>query len=131
MSRPIAVLTVLQKETLELALDQGYYDVPKKASLHDLAADLGVSHQALSERLRRAHRNLAAAAVAVPEDDDPTLWASSNLSGADVVHRDPRCPAFNGRESRIISRETADWHGLDDCPKCPQRYALTDGGENR
>lgn len=46
-------LTDRQYSTLVLAAERGYYDVPREATLEDLADDLGVSHQSLSERLRR------------------------------------------------------------------------------
>ncbi|MFC7008889.1 helix-turn-helix domain-containing protein [Halalkalicoccus salilacus] len=36
----------------------GYYDVPRTVTLTELANKLDISHQALSERLRRAHANL-------------------------------------------------------------------------
>lgn len=42
-----------QREILRLASEHGYFDVPRRASLADLADDLGVSSQAASERLRR------------------------------------------------------------------------------
>lgn len=51
-------LTDDQFETIQTALDAGYYEVPRRATLEDLSAELGVSHQALSERLRRGHRTL-------------------------------------------------------------------------
>ena len=51
-------LTELQATSLRFALGRGYYDVPRTATLEDLAADLDVSHQALSERLRRGVRTL-------------------------------------------------------------------------
>ncbi len=40
------------------AKEMGYYDVPRGISLSELADELGVSHQALSERLRRGHGRL-------------------------------------------------------------------------
>lgn len=46
-------LTSCQRETLQLAHDRGYFDVPRSATLGDLADELGVSNQAVSERLRR------------------------------------------------------------------------------
>lgn len=49
--------------TLRAALDAGYYEVPRETDLKGLAADLGISHQALSERLRRAHRRTASLAL--------------------------------------------------------------------
>lgn len=56
-------LTASQREALRVALDGGYYQVPRGAELSELAGDLNISHQALSERLRRAHGHLAAYAV--------------------------------------------------------------------
>ncbi|WP_418285259.1 bacterio-opsin activator domain-containing protein [Halorubrum sp. DTA46] len=46
-------LTDPQFEALTTAWGKGFYTVPRGAELVDIAADLGVSHQALSERLRR------------------------------------------------------------------------------
>lgn len=51
-------LTEDQYETLSTALERGYYEVPREISLGDLAEELDVSHQSLSERIRRGHRNL-------------------------------------------------------------------------
>lgn len=38
--------------------EMGYYDVPRETVLTELADELDVSHQALSEKLRRGHANL-------------------------------------------------------------------------
>ncbi|AEH35430.1 helix-turn-helix domain-containing protein [Halopiger xanaduensis] len=54
-----AALTEPQKEAIAEAYRQGYYDVPREISLEELANELDISHQALSERLRRANRVLA------------------------------------------------------------------------
>ncbi|MFC7142999.1 helix-turn-helix domain-containing protein [Halosimplex aquaticum] len=51
-------LTDEQFTTVKAALDRGYYKVPREATLEELANELDVSHQALSERLRRGHRTL-------------------------------------------------------------------------
>lgn len=56
-------LTDLQRRTLAVALREGYFEVPRSATLSDLAAELDVSKQAVSERLRRAVSILAADAV--------------------------------------------------------------------
>jgi predicted DNA binding protein len=53
-------LTDVQAETLRVALAEGYFEVPREASMADLAEELDVSTQAVSERLRRAHRALVA-----------------------------------------------------------------------
>ena len=51
-------LTDMQQRTLQLAANRGYYSVPRDATAEDLAEELGVTHQAFSERLRRGHGNL-------------------------------------------------------------------------
>ncbi|SFS09639.1 hypothetical protein SAMN05216559_3552 [Halomicrobium zhouii] len=56
-------LTEQQLQTVEVALERGYYDVPRQTTLTELAEELDVSHQALSERLRRGHRRLVAATL--------------------------------------------------------------------
>lgn len=57
-------LTDEQVATLRAALDNGYYTVPRETTLEELAEELGVSHQALSERLRRTHRALVETVIA-------------------------------------------------------------------
>jgi len=47
-------LTDAQFTALVEATRRGHYEVPREISLEELADELGVSHQALSERLRRA-----------------------------------------------------------------------------
>lgn len=51
-------LTDEQFDTVRRAVDTGYYEVPRRTKLTDLASRSSVSHQALSERLRRGHRTL-------------------------------------------------------------------------
>lgn len=53
-----------QHEALTAALNAGYYGVPRGVTLEELAEQLEVSHQALSERLRRGYRNLIANTLA-------------------------------------------------------------------
>ena len=52
-------LSTAQRETLFLALQQGYYDIPRGVTTRELGEQLGVSDQAVIERLRRAIRTLA------------------------------------------------------------------------
>ena len=52
------VLTGPQREALKLALEAGYFDVPRRTTLNDLSKSLGVSDQAVSERLRRGQARL-------------------------------------------------------------------------
>ena len=51
-------LTAAQREALSIAVERGYYDIPRRCSTADLADELGISSQALTERLRRAVANL-------------------------------------------------------------------------
>ncbi|MDX1747381.1 MAG: helix-turn-helix domain-containing protein [Halobacteriales archaeon] len=47
-------LTTEQYEVLAEAARMGYFDVPREVSLEELSEELDVSHQAASERIRRA-----------------------------------------------------------------------------
>lgn len=47
-------LTSAQYEVLAEASERGYFEIPREVSLEELADELGVTHQAASERLRRA-----------------------------------------------------------------------------
>ncbi|MFB6121090.1 MAG: helix-turn-helix domain-containing protein [Halobacteriaceae archaeon] len=53
-------LSAAQAEALELAFERGYFAVPREASLGELADELDVTAQAVSERLRRGTANLLA-----------------------------------------------------------------------
>ncbi|MFB6087631.1 MAG: helix-turn-helix domain-containing protein [Haloarculaceae archaeon] len=47
-------LTERQREAIVLAVEKGYYDIPRGCTTVDLADELGISDQAVTERLRRA-----------------------------------------------------------------------------
>jgi len=51
-------LTEDQYRALITAVEEGYYDVPQKRTLEELADEFEISHQALSERLRRGTESL-------------------------------------------------------------------------
>ncbi|AFO56320.1 helix-turn-helix domain-containing protein [Natrinema sp. J7-2] len=68
-----AALTEPQREAIAEAYRQGYYDVPRAISLEELANELDISHQALSERLRRANRVLAGEQLDEPTGETATL----------------------------------------------------------
>ena len=55
-----------QHKALTRAFELGYYDIPRGVTTEELGADLGISHQALSERFRRAHKGLIEDAGIVP-----------------------------------------------------------------
>ncbi|WP_276273856.1 helix-turn-helix domain-containing protein [Haloarcula litorea] len=57
-----------QREVLLLALEEGYFTVPRDAALSDLAAHLGISSQAASERLRRGTGSLVENTLAAGGD---------------------------------------------------------------
>lgn len=46
-------LTEEQYQALVVAAQRGYYEVPQDVTLQEVAEEVGISHQALSERLRR------------------------------------------------------------------------------
>ena len=47
-------LTDPQREAITLAVQMGYYDIPRGCTTKELADELGISDQAVTERLRRA-----------------------------------------------------------------------------
>ncbi|OVE86215.1 helix-turn-helix domain-containing protein [Natronolimnobius baerhuensis] len=62
-------LTSRQYETLVAAIDHGYFEIPREVSMQELSDELGISHQALSERLRRAYRALVTSELNVAEEE--------------------------------------------------------------
>lgn len=65
-------LTEPQAETLRTATEMGYFEVPRKAELEDLADVLNVSRQAVSERLRRATEALVRATIHADRPSEET-----------------------------------------------------------
>lgn len=57
------LLTNAQREAIELAFTSGYFDIPQRHSLKELAIELGITPQALSDRLRRGERKLVEDAI--------------------------------------------------------------------
>lgn len=53
-----AAMTEAQREALSTALGAGYFSVPREVTLEEVAAELGISDTATSQRLRRGIRNL-------------------------------------------------------------------------
>ena len=51
-------LTPEQREAVQTACEQGYFDVPRGVTLESISDELGVSDQAVSERLRRAQKRV-------------------------------------------------------------------------
>lgn len=61
-------LTPEQYETLVTAIRAGYFNIPRAVSLEELAAELGVSSNAASQRIRRASDNLVRATLTIGLD---------------------------------------------------------------
>ncbi len=51
-------LTEKQRETMETALDMGYYDTPREASLSEVAEEAGIAKSTCSEILHRAEERI-------------------------------------------------------------------------
>jgi len=62
-------LTDCQRETLTLAVERGYYEIPRSASTVDLGAELDVSDQAVTERLRRGTDTLVSNTLLAGAED--------------------------------------------------------------
>jgi hypothetical protein len=57
-------LTDRQDEALRIAYERGYFEIPRRATLDDVAAELGITPSSASERLRRAQTQLVEETVA-------------------------------------------------------------------
>ncbi len=56
--RALESLTDRQLEVLQTAYDMGFYEVPKRATIDEVAAEIGLDGGTVSEHLQRAERNL-------------------------------------------------------------------------
>jgi predicted DNA binding protein len=52
------VLTARQRDTLRLAHTMGYYDVPRRARVEDIAKALGMEKGTVGRHLRRAEKHV-------------------------------------------------------------------------
>ncbi len=62
-------LTEPQREAITLAVENGYYDIPRNCTTQELADELGISDQAVTERLRRAIVSLVTYMLAPNKSD--------------------------------------------------------------
>jgi predicted DNA binding protein len=67
----IGDVTPRQRDALVAAVDRGYYEVPRRISARELTADLEMSHQSLSELLRRGTENIVAATLRTTAGVEP------------------------------------------------------------
>ncbi|MFC6906707.1 bacterio-opsin activator domain-containing protein [Halalkalicoccus tibetensis] len=58
-----------QRETIVAAFEAGYFTVPRSVTQTELAEQLGLSHQALSERLRRGMSELVESTLITGSDE--------------------------------------------------------------
>lgn len=63
MDDPAGQLTDRQKEILRTALAAGYYDIPRRATQRDLAAELGLSRGTVGDHLRRVEAKIIQSVV--------------------------------------------------------------------
>ena len=73
-SRPFSksqlALTEVQRETIIAGLKQGYYENPRGVTRSELAEEFGISQQALSTRIRRAHKLIMENVFSITPPDD-------------------------------------------------------------
>lgn len=63
-------LTLEQRVALQTAYEKGHFQEPRDISLAEVAEEMGLSSTAMSGRLRRGMRNLIAATIAEPKDEE-------------------------------------------------------------
>lgn len=61
-------LTEAQRNALVIAAERGYYCVPRETTTDELANELDISHQAISELLRRGTENLVFSTLTAERD---------------------------------------------------------------
>lgn len=65
----IGDLTPSQRDALVAAAEHGYYEVPRRITMRQLASELDVSHQSLSELLRRGTEKLIGSELVTDHGD--------------------------------------------------------------
>ena len=63
-------LTAAQYDAIVTAHEHGYFAVPRRCSLKEIATEAGISHQAFSERLRRGLEALIQETLAVDQSSE-------------------------------------------------------------
>ena len=63
-------LSAPQRFTLARAVESGYYSIPRQMSTQELAVEFDITDQAVTERLRRAIRNLVTSTLLLTEQDE-------------------------------------------------------------
>lgn len=99
-SSPDTLLTSEQHRAIGTAFEDGYFDVPRRVRLADLAERLGTSTSALSETLRRGLYRLVEAHLTVPVEG-----AHENLKAAKA-----QAKVNSQAKARAKARAKADIH---------------------
>lgn len=84
---PSSGMTERQRETLECAVQSGYYDIPRRCRTSDLADYFGVSEQAVMERLRRGIANLVSATLSPESETEVRIGLPSTGRSVDRDRR--------------------------------------------
>lgn len=66
---PVRDLSDGQRKALTIALREGYFEVPRRTTLSDIASELGISQQAASELVRRAANTVLSRALVSELDE--------------------------------------------------------------
>ena len=62
-------LTAEQSEALVIAVQEGYFTIPRTASAEEVGKTLGISSNAVSQRIRRGCETLIRSELTIPDDD--------------------------------------------------------------
>ncbi|MDY6780297.1 MAG: helix-turn-helix domain-containing protein [Halobacteria archaeon] len=89
LPRDLPDLTERQSETLVKAHDEGYFDIPRGTTLVELAEEMDISDQAISERIRRAlSRIIESQLIEEDGDEDRGRDREKAVDGGDDKERD-------------------------------------------
>lgn len=66
----VSGLMPAQRETLVMALEDGYFAIPRETNLMEIADDLDISDQAVNERMRRGMAKLVVSSLTAGTDID-------------------------------------------------------------
>lgn len=70
-----------QQEAIRIAFERGYFDVPRQTTITELADELGISTQAVSERLRRGLTTLLLSTVGNEPSTAETTESDESSNG--------------------------------------------------
>ncbi|WP_458188771.1 helix-turn-helix domain-containing protein [Haladaptatus sp. NG-WS-4] len=75
-------VTPEQRDTLVVALEKGYFEVPRRITMDELAEEFDITTQSVSQRMRRGHANVLRNTLA-PETVDGTEMDGDGNGGPD------------------------------------------------